>query len=274
MSDIDNTTSIPPTLPEEEIAQIRKDLTIFLAQRITFSLFQPGQEDELKEQITKLVTDRIHDRKIPLSDDIKEIIIDDIISHMLEKSKIQVTAPPSATSSTATTTTRESEQGQSPEAPVISFLQLKSDMVQYIAPILEDEILQSGSADRLKSHITHLVNNRLQHKDLSLDEETHARLIEEMLQGLKNLTTSEESVNKPTPKTTPIDTSLRRLFLFDIATHLDLVALAQIDRGQAYAQVAQVLEQKCAEKKIDLDPIEKKTFIHDILSGQNMEFQL
>ncbi|MEM6886322.1 MAG: hypothetical protein AAF571_14965 [Verrucomicrobiota bacterium] len=74
--------------PEASVEQdaylntLRKELASYLAQKLTFSLFQAGKSAELKQRITDLVEEKLLTDQIPLKSAQKEKVINEIIAGM------------------------------------------------------------------------------------------------------------------------------------------------------------------------------------------------
>ncbi|MEM6886207.1 MAG: hypothetical protein AAF571_14365, partial [Verrucomicrobiota bacterium] len=61
---------------------LRKELASYLAQKLTFSLFQAGKSAELKQRIYDLVEEKLLTDQIPLKSAQKEKVINEIIAGM------------------------------------------------------------------------------------------------------------------------------------------------------------------------------------------------
>jgi hypothetical protein len=275
-----------PSSPAVDFPALRKEVAVFIAHRLSLSLFQADAKDRLRVEITRLTDERLNIKRLKLDEPTHAKLIDDLIDGIPSKSptipEVHVVAPKEA---------------------------IRAEIVSSLARLLNDTLLEPGREADLVAAISRVVRNKVDslpteqkeqvsYNDLLttvltginpkltsfLKEEEPAKIepVEEKKPGqaaakaaepetvLDPLVEEEEVAEKSAEPEDLTQDELRAL-LFEIAGRMDFDAVERKDRDAVGFKIDEVLKE---HPQVELSAEVMEQLVDGILSGGAVEFQL
>jgi len=175
--------------PEKQtrLDELRRKFASYLAQKLTFSLFETGRHEELRARIRELIDERLLQEETPLDEETKAVLIQQILDGMpqVKNDKIQPTA--SHLQETA-----------------LSLGDLQSMIRPYLASMLTDDLFEPDRKKDLSHEIRKLIDRKLSEDEMTVSPEQKETLYASICQtmSLEPEGMSGEPVQQP-PSSVP-----------------------------------------------------------------------
>ncbi len=257
--------SMPETNPSEElfIQKFKKEMLGIIAQKITLSLFEKGDEEEIKNQISELVDNKIRRDGVEIAAHLHDKIIDDIIAGLPIKRADPAELQPTATAG----------------PDINQAKRLHKAMAPYLATNLDDSLFQPGRESLLEQALTNLVDRKLSNLDERLTPETRDELLKMVLEKIfggqaTRLATTSVPMAVATEVPQQDDEDLRRELLFFVATHMDISSVQQREKDDLFQEVCRLIDSSDEIDASRFSNAMRSRFVSDMIEGKNMEFRL
>ncbi|MEM1158171.1 MAG: hypothetical protein AAF649_00055 [Verrucomicrobiota bacterium] len=153
--------SSDPTLEQDAyLNNLRKELASYLAQKLTFSLFQAGKSAELKQRIHDLVEEKLLADEIPLESAQKEKVVNEIIAGMPTLQGDDVVA---------VGTVKDSDK--------FTLEELKDIMRPFLATRLDDSLFNEDRKADLVTAIQDNIDDKIKMDDIPITSDQRQELI-------------------------------------------------------------------------------------------------
>lgn len=287
---------------EAELNRLQKVMASYLAQKLTFSLFEPGRYEELKERIRELVTEKLSEDGTPLDEPTKEQLIEKIIAGMPVKEGSSIQPIQSEPEDTGDLT--------------YSLADLQAMIKPYLASRLGDDLFQPDRKQDLAAEIQRLIHEKIAEDSLPVPPTQERELIQSICQTMglsapevEAATTDEEGTapsepdnddieslptkkipavsdqtapaKKPVPKTAgkilplkALTHEIKRDLLYHLSANIQPETLASGDELQVRAEIFQLIHAYCENNRFTLNDSDVEKIIQEILNGGALEFQL
>ncbi len=153
-------SSDPNFEQEAYLNSLRKEMASYLAQKLTFSLFQAGKTTELKDRIADLVEAKLLEDEIPLESEQKEKLISQIIAGMPMLKNDEIVSIADA---------QDSEK--------LSLEELQDIIRPYLASKLDDSLFEPERKDDLSEAIQRYIDQKIENDDLPVSDEQKSELV-------------------------------------------------------------------------------------------------
>lgn len=286
------------SLKEEAfLTNLRKQLASYVAQKLTFSLFQAGQYNELKWRIRELVDEKLQEEGIPLDNQTKEMLIDQLMSGM-PIAPPEIAPPPKP----------------APPVEMLTLDQLQTLIKPYLASMLSDDLFKPERKTDLSREIVRLVDRKIAEDEIPVSVQQRVELIETIcstmglqspLRSVEDAAVAEEenfeslatalipsladrtadvSVSSAAPakrvpgvRMLPIKAlthEIKRDLLYFLSGQLNAEILASGDELNVRSHIFDLIHAYCTEKRFTLNDEDVEEIVQEILGGNELEFQL
>jgi hypothetical protein len=290
---------------EAFLNKLRQDMAAYLAQKLTFSLFQAGKSQQLKDRITELIEAKLLEDSIPLEADVKEALITQIMAGMpsLENEELPTTTP------------GQEEQFNTDE--------LQGIMKPYLASMLSDDLFQPDRKEDLASAIVQMIDKKISSDEIPVPAEQRKELIYLICSKMNLTPPVEEPVPAPpapataltedleiesmptakipslTPRTEPVASTapqpkkkipkpaaggmlplkaltheIKRDLLYDLSTKINSDTMMSGDELAVRTEIFSLIQAYCTQYRFTLSDQDVEKIVQEILSGEGLEFQL
>lgn len=290
---------------EAELTRLQKLMASYLAQKLTFSLFEPGRYDELKERIRELVNEKLGQDGTPLDESTKEQLVAKIIAGMPVKAGDDIQP--------------QEAESPPPEKDDLTFplSDLQAIVKPYLASRLNDDLFQPDRKKDLTAQIQKLIHQKIEEDELPVPPNQEKELIASICQtmgltppdiaasavpqsavseaepepdDIESLPTrkipavadqtappAKKPIPKPTRSMLPLKAlthEIKRDLLYHLSANLQPETMASGDELQVRAEIYQLIHAYCEGHRFTLNDSDVEKIIQEILSGDALEFQL
>lgn len=256
----------------EELAKLKRELSAYIAQKISLSLFTEDKHQRLRIRVLDLLNDKLADSNLHLDDETKGKVVRDILDG-IPRRPIEGTIVPE-------------------ETPENNHEEIYKDCLSYVAGQLSDDLFKPGNERRLTSAVLSSLQDRLDAQQIH-DQVLRRNMIERILHrlnpALMELLPSfeEESAPEETAdevweeedaeeeEAEPDPTQLlTRDALYYLATNFDPAIFDLGDEKLLRREIERQLDQ-WPEKAVRPIPQEiRQSIIEDIVEKGTIQFQL
>lgn len=291
---------------EAELNRLQKEMAGYLAQKLTFSLFEPSRYEELKDRIRDLVNEKLLADGVPLEEPIKNQLVEKIISGMPVKGGEGIQSLKPAPTP--------------PEDITFSLNDLQAIIKPYLASRLSDDLFQPDRKTDLAAAIKQLIRGKISEDELPVPPSQEKELICALYQTMglppdpslmeesapaetdeiesvptrKIPSVSDQTAPDPKPEPAPpqparkpipkpggsmlplkaLTHEIKRDLLYHLSANIQPETLASGDELQVRAEIFNLIHGYCEAHRFTLNDGDVEKIIEEILSGEGLEFQL
>jgi hypothetical protein len=246
---------------EALLTRLQREMASYLAQKITFSLFESGHERILHKRIHGLIDEKLAAQDLSLDEPLKARLFDLVVSGL---PKIGTAEPPAPTAAQAEDT-----------LSLLTIEDLKKLVAPYLGPRIDESAFAPGKEAALGIQIAHLIKEKLEAEQLHPMDQTIVTLIDQVCRqmgaeppsALEALTAKELSLRA-------IPQETKRSLLFFLATEAPAELMATADEPNSQKELAKILRRKSKEEGLHLSDVQIQALLDGVVSGADTEFQL
>jgi hypothetical protein len=249
---------------EALLSRLQREMASYLAQKISFSLFEAGREPFLHRRIRELIDEKLASQHLSLEDAVKNRLFDLVVSGLPKRTSLLGALEPPPQDVPA-------EESLS----LLTMDDLKKLVAPYLAPRIEESYFAPGKEAALGLQIARLIKEKLDAEQLHPMDQTVVTLIDQVCRQMGAEPPSAlEAVTDKELSLQAIPQELKRSLLFFLATEAPGDLMATADRPESQRELIKILRRKAKEDGISLTESQLSALVDGVASGADTEFQL